>query len=927
MINHFEELKFTFSWRDYQARVLQELESHLDDDHLHVVAAPGSGKTVLGIEVMRKLGNASVVLAPSIAIRNQWIDRLVVMFMADDGKVPDWISTDIRRPKFLTVITYQALNSVFSETVAEGSIELGEAEESQKLASDKAINETNILALLDDLNVKTLVLDEAHHLRKEWWKSLTQLKAGLQAPILVSLTATPPYDVELSEWHRYEDLCGPIDTEIPVPELVKCKDLCPHQDYVFFSLPTEEELKRARQFTDDVEHFVKSLKADDEFLSIVSSHEWLREPEFHVENILGDPQLYSALIIYLSASGLKIRHDVLNILGVKRRDIPSLDARWLEVFLTKILFTEIEQFAVYVDKFKEIRAELKRIGAVERRKVVVENTKALQQLLAGSLGKLNSIKEIAKVESQQLGDALRMVILTDYIRKDQLSPGDKVKSIDKIGVVPIFNYLHRAKIEGIRLGILTGSLVVIPSAAVPILERVALELDVDLTSIGVSPLAHDETYSQIELRGQARQKTVGLITEVFNRGGVTTLVGTQALLGEGWDAPTVNTLVLASFVGSYMLSNQMRGRAIRVDPIVPDKTANIWHLVALDLESMQDKIQSIFLEKIGQKKIIDPFDEVKENLGDDIVKMRRRFRAFEGLSHTSPYVIENGFKRLGLADVEWSAQGVQDLNLITVNNALARSKLHKMWDSALKGKSKNPKMHDKVEANYVPRVLSFIDTLEFMVLNALLVSAMYIEQVFNGLGRQLGRNITLDWFFVILLIVPMFYTLPKLLKALYIFIRNGTIENSMRQVGLAVTDSLCQAGLIKTNRDQLDVIAMKEHLGAVACRLTGSTAIERRAFMDAMQEVLGTMDNPKYLLVRKSRLGFIRRTDFHAVPKLLGQKKQYAEYFVKRWKKHVGKSELVYTRTLEGRQILLKARTRSMASAFQKKTDRISVWE
>ena len=32
----------------------------------------------------------------------------------------------------------------------------------------------------------------------------------------------------------------------------------------------------------------------------------------------------------------------------------------------------------------------------------------------------------------------------------------------------------------------------------------------------------------------------------------TPLVGTQALLGEGWDAPSVNTLVLASYVGSYM---------------------------------------------------------------------------------------------------------------------------------------------------------------------------------------------------------------------------------------------------------------------------------------------------------------------------------------------------------------------------------------
>ena len=34
-------------------RVLQELKEHLDDARLHVVAAPGAGKTVLGLEVIR----------------------------------------------------------------------------------------------------------------------------------------------------------------------------------------------------------------------------------------------------------------------------------------------------------------------------------------------------------------------------------------------------------------------------------------------------------------------------------------------------------------------------------------------------------------------------------------------------------------------------------------------------------------------------------------------------------------------------------------------------------------------------------------------------------------------------------------------------------------------------------------------------------
>ena len=42
-------IAFKYTWRNYQQRVLSELDSYLDDGALHVVAPPGSGKTVLGL--------------------------------------------------------------------------------------------------------------------------------------------------------------------------------------------------------------------------------------------------------------------------------------------------------------------------------------------------------------------------------------------------------------------------------------------------------------------------------------------------------------------------------------------------------------------------------------------------------------------------------------------------------------------------------------------------------------------------------------------------------------------------------------------------------------------------------------------------------------------------------------------------------------
>ena len=50
------------------------------------------------------------------------------------------------------------------------------------------------------------------------------------------------------------------------------------------------------------------------------------------------------------------------------------------------------------------------------------------------------------------------------------------------------------------------------------------------------------------------------------------------------------------------------------------------------------------------------------------------------------------------------------------------------------------------------------------------------------------------------------------------------------------------------------------------------------ARMQAIAEILGPVQNPRYLLVRTSWLGLKRRVDYHAVPISLGTRKEYAEH-------------------------------------------------
>ena len=244
-------MAFQKTWRAYQSRILEHLDSYIADRRFHLVAAPGSGKTVLGLEIVRRINHPTLVLTPTITIRNQWADRLVELFLrAGEGR-PIWVSTDLKKPALLTVATYQALHAACAGGMSDDAAERADEERENHFGEGRAdsteMHKEECLRLPDLLagaGFRTLVVDEAHHLRAGWWKTLTFVAERLQEPTIVALTSTPPYDVSAFEWERYEGLCGAVDAEVSVPELVYQGDLCPHQDYVYFSVPSSREQKR-----------------------------------------------------------------------------------------------------------------------------------------------------------------------------------------------------------------------------------------------------------------------------------------------------------------------------------------------------------------------------------------------------------------------------------------------------------------------------------------------------------------------------------------------------------------------------------------------------------------------------------------------------------------------------------------------------------
>ena len=82
-------------------------------------------------------------------------------------------------------------------------------------------------------------------------------------------------------------------------------------------------------------------------------------------------------------------------------------------------------------------------------------------MLVSSRGKLESILRIASCEHTAMGEKLRMLILTDYIRSEYRSAiGDADKTPGIMGVLPVFELLRRRG-AGWRLGVSVRKHVVI----------------------------------------------------------------------------------------------------------------------------------------------------------------------------------------------------------------------------------------------------------------------------------------------------------------------------------------------------------------------------------------------------------------------------------------------------------------------------------
>lgn len=274
--------------RTYQEEAARAVDP-ADGARLHLVAPPGSGKTLLGLALAARNGRRAVVLTPTTVIQEQWAAQARQAFRVAGGSAPA-ASTTGEAPADLTVLTYQSL------AVVDGSADWDRAARGRWLAeltgprtaaqardwlagleatnprayraglSRRAAAARRHLADLDEEalatilhpssrrrldalaagGVGTVVVDECHHLRAHWavvvHYLLRRLRGGGVDPTLIGLTATLPCR-EDPAWSRYHDLLREVDHEVPVPAVIQEGHLAPYRSLLHLTLPAEEETR------------------------------------------------------------------------------------------------------------------------------------------------------------------------------------------------------------------------------------------------------------------------------------------------------------------------------------------------------------------------------------------------------------------------------------------------------------------------------------------------------------------------------------------------------------------------------------------------------------------------------------------------------------------------------------------------------------
>ncbi len=886
----FDGVSLTRPLWPHQARALEVLERKQTGRAAYLVVPPGGGKTLIGLEEARRLGRPTVVLCPNTAIQAQWMAQWHAAFSC--AGVPATASRELPTP--LTVLTYQALCTL--GTAGHGEDGGPAAGRTNVRAGDGVLsllhpNGRELITRLRAGGPWTLVLDECHHLLELWGRLLQAVIGQLDEPQVIGLTATPPHLMTAEQAELHRTLFGGVDLEVSAPALVREGRLAPYQELAFFTCPSPAEADyihgAALRFAE-----LRTGLLDPGFASVPFLG-WLQARVVERRDPSGaqvawtrferdEPALADAAV-RLHVAGLLDLPDGASVREQHRHPLTAAD--WVA------LIGDYAQRCLLASEdprderaLGAIRRALPAVGYRLTRAGVRAGESPVDRVLARSESKAQATIQILAAEAGALGARLRALVLCDF--EDAGGMLSTPLAADLADVQPAGSGGTRLVLETLLADpqaaaldpvLLTGRRVACgrDTAKRLIDWLLAAEPGLDLTVTswdgGSGGGAGDEDLAEVSgTAGWEARRYVPLVTRFHAEGGSRCLIGTRALLGEGWDAPAVNVVIDLTAATTPTSVVQARGRGLRCDHDWPDKVADNWGVVCVTGDHPKGAAD---FGRFARKH--DRYFALAAS--GDIVS---------GVAHVDPRLSPYAPP----PEAEFDA-----LNATMLGRAAERDAARERW------------------AIGTPYADEPVATVTITTRRPL------------GLPARVSRPVTRDrpawigWAALLTLVglAAVARTAARLAAA--------PASGSLDDLAAATADALHVASLISRGGDAVRIEAQPD--GSYRARLQEVPAAESALFAGALEEVLSPLSQPRYVIPRlilapppgraaAARLALRRLVTghvpatvvYHAVPTALSGNKKLATAFERAWNDRIGPGAVVYAGSPEGTGILAAQR-------------------
>jgi superfamily II DNA or RNA helicase len=563
----------------------------------YVVLPPGTGKTVVGLEAVRRQGRRALVLVPSTAVQAQWLQAWAAFGGgARPHPAPAGTAADLRAA--VTVLTYQALSAWdrgADDQDVEDSTDGALAE--QRRAAVRGTEGADLLSLLHPrgrelvdrasmLGPWTLVVDECAHLLDTWGSLVPAVAEALgDDTVVVGLTATPAEDLTDRARAVHDRLFPGPDVEVALPDAVVRGEVALVRDLLHVTRPTPEE---DASLAGDRGRFgalrVELLRARAGSLPFP---EWLQR-RLHERRSDGERLTWRTLQRAepaLARAGLRmVTAGVLDLppgAVLREEHRAPADASDWGVLLGAYADEHLRASASAEDArlLAAVTQVLPSLGWAPTGRGLRATTSPFDRVCALSVSKAAGALRVLAQELAVRRSDLRALVVCGFDagasagsgRSPRNGAGPAVGSAGAVFVDlatsdtaaelrPVLCTgrtvaLRREDLAGFRAAAphrLADRLVAEPFAGQRSLVR--LTAGDDWTAAAWVPVVHDWLTS----------------------GGTAAVVGTRGLLGEGWDCPSLNVVVDLTAAGAPAVATAVRGRVLRRDPARPQEVVHAW---------------------------------------------------------------------------------------------------------------------------------------------------------------------------------------------------------------------------------------------------------------------------------------------------------------------------------------------------------------